>query len=113
MNVEESAIERVVHRIERHIEEWHERMSLRETELRAHRERLGAEAAERERLLVQAVGGDGQPVAKEHRVVFVVHSEEAGKALEEFAREEARLVNLLPASGHGGAGTEGSWLVFE
>ena len=56
-------------------------------------------------LLVQ-IGSDEETaqrsleeVCKAHRVAFVVHSEEAGKALEKFASEGARLVRVIPGSG--------------
>ena len=56
-----------------------------------------------------------EDVAKEHRVAFVVHSEEAGRALQELAAGRARLVSVVPGGGSSerGAGVKGSWLVFE
>jgi predicted LPLAT superfamily acyltransferase len=110
-----------LHGIEDRIEEWRGRMSACEAELQAHREMLLAEAAERERLLAQAAGEKEdrerslEEAVKEHRVAFIVHSEDAGKALEEFAGEGARLVSLVPGdrSGQRGADIKGSWLVFE
>ena len=78
-----------------------------------------AEAAERERLLARSTGEEDQELsleeaAKEHRVAFVVHSDEAGKVLEKFAGEGARLVKMLPGSGGEGSGADikGSWLMF-
>jgi molybdenum-dependent DNA-binding transcriptional regulator ModE len=65
--------------IEDRIEEWRGRLSDREAELRAHREMLLAEAAERERILAQAASEKEdrerslEEAAKEHRVVFIVH----------------------------------------
>jgi hypothetical protein len=117
----EGFIRRVLHRIERRIEEADERMRAREEDFEHYRETLWAEAAERERLLVQAVSEEEtrerslEEVAKEHRVAFVVHSEEAGRALEELADGRARLVSVVPGSGgvERGAGIRGSWLVFE
>ena len=117
----EGFIERVLHRIERYIEEADERIRGREEEFEHYRETLWAEAAERERLLVRAVSEEEarerslEEVAKEHRVAFVVHSEEAGRALKELAAGRARLVSVVPGSGsvERSAGTEGSWLVFE
>ncbi len=119
MGRRETSIERMLHGIEGHMEEWRGRMSARETELQAHREQLLAEAAERERLLARAVGEKEdrersfEEAAKDHRVAFIVHSEEAGKALEKFAGEGARLVNVVQGSGGSGADIKGSWLVFE
>jgi hypothetical protein len=54
-------------------------------------------------------------VEKEHRVAFVVHSEEAGRALQELAAGGARLVSVVPCSGsvERGSDIKGSWLVFE
>ena len=117
----EGFIEGVLHRIERYIEEADERMRAREEEFEHYRETLWAEAAERERLLVRAVSEEEarerslEEVAKEHRVAFVVHSEEAGRALKELADGGTRLVSVVPGSGslEKGAGIEGSWLVFE
>lgn len=121
MSERETSIERLLHRIEGHIEEWRGRMSDREAELQAHREMLLAEAAERERLLARTVSEEAdrerslEEAAKEHRVAFVVHSEEAGKALEKLAGDGVRLARVVPASeGEGsGADIKGSWLVFE
>jgi hypothetical protein len=117
----ESSIERLLHVIEGRIEEWRGRMSARETELQAHRVMLLTEAAERERLLAEATGENVErnfsleEASKEQRVAFVVHSEDAGKALEKFASEGARLVNVVPGSRNedSGADIRGSWLVFE
>ena len=53
---------------------------------------------------------------KEHRVVFVVHSEEVAQTLETFAREGDRLVKVIPSTRGSYAkemGIKGSWLVFE
>ena len=74
-------IERLLRVIEDRIEERRARMSAREAELRAHREMLLAEAAERERLLAQAASDkidrerSLEEAAKEHRVAFIVRSE--------------------------------------
>jgi hypothetical protein len=56
-----------------------------------------------------------EEAAKDRRVAFVVHSEEAGKALEKFAGDGARLVSVVSGSGSAGDGADikGSWLVFE
>jgi hypothetical protein len=121
MDKREGFIERVLHRIERHVEEADERRRVREEEIEHYRETLWAEAAERERLLVRVVDEEEvrerslEEVAKEHRVAFVVHSEEAGRVLKELADGHARLVNIVPGSGsvERGAGINGSWLVFE
>ena len=119
MGGRETSIERLLHGIEGRIEEWRGRMSAREMEVQAHREQLLTEAAERERLLARAVGEKEdrersfEEAAKDHRVAFIVHSEEAGKALEKFAGEGARLVNVVQGSGGSGADIKGSWLVFE
>jgi hypothetical protein len=117
----EGSIERLLHRIESRIEEWRGRLDSRERELQTHREMLWMEAAEREKLLVRILGEEEsrkpslEEAAKEHRVTFVVHSQEAGKALEKFASERARLVSVVPgsASDREGADIKGSWLVFE
>lgn len=118
----ESMIERIVRGIEDRIEESREQYKARHTEAEANRNALWVEAAERERLLAEAVGeeearrGTVEEVAKEQRVVFVMHSEEAARALEAFAGEGGRLVRVMPR-GEGNrtaaAGVNGSWLVFE
>jgi hypothetical protein len=121
MDRREGFIERIVHRIERHVEEADQRMKTREEEVEHYRETLWAEAAERERLLVRVVSEEEarerslEDIVKEHRVAFVVHSEEAGSALRELADGGARLVSVVPGSGsiQRGAGIKGSWLVFE
>ncbi len=116
-----TSIERLLHRIEGHTWEERESTRVREEEVQAYRGKLQAEEAEREKLLVQ-VGSDEETaqrsleeICKKHRVEFVVHSEEAVKALGKFAGEGARLVRVIPGSGsvQRDAGVNGSWLVFE
>jgi hypothetical protein len=121
MGRREGFIERIVHRIERHVEEADERRRVREEELEHYRETLWAEAAERERLLVRVVSEEEArerslaEIVKEHRVAFVVHSDEAGSALNELADGQARLVSVVPGGGsvERSADIKGSWLVFE
>ena len=115
-----STIERIVHRIEEHIEEWRERDNALKGEAEANRDALWAEAAERERLLAEAIGEEtgrdsAEGLAKQERVVFVMHTEEVSRALETFARERDRLVRVVPGRGsHVAApGVKGTWLVFE
>src|SRR5215217_3714181 len=80
-------IEKIVHRAEDHIEEWRRQDQARQAEAEADRDRLCAEGKERENLLAKTIGeeearrasvGEG---TERHRFVFVVHSEEASKAL--------------------------------
>ena len=93
----------------------------REGEAQAYRDKLWAEAAEREKLLVRVVSDEEasersvEEVCKQHQVAFVVHSEEAGEALKKFANEGARLIRVIPGSEsmQRDAGLSGSWLVFE
>ena len=117
-----SMIERIVHRVEEHIEEWRRRDAARAAEAEAHRDELWAAAAERERHLAEVIGEEeahrasAEEVMKEHRVAFVVHSEEVAHTLESFAREKDRLVKVIPSSRGSYAkemGIKGSWLVFE
>jgi hypothetical protein len=117
-----SMIERIVNRIEEHIEDWRKRDAARAAEAEANRDQLWAAAAERERLLAEVLGEEEahrtsvEEVMKEHRVVFVVHSEEAAQTLETFAREGDHLVNAIPSTRGSYAremGIKGSWLVFE
>jgi uncharacterized membrane protein YqiK len=117
-----SRIERIVHRIEEHIEEWRRQEAARFAEAEANRDELWAAAAERERRLAEVIGEEqahptsAEEIMKEHRVAFVVHSEEVAQTLETFARENHRLVKVIPSSrGRYAkeAGIKGSWLVFE
>jgi len=117
-------IERVLHRIEDHVEEWRNQDRAHKAEAEAHREKLWAEANQRQRLLAEAIADEEagrsslEEITKEHRVVFVLHREELSGTLEAFAGEKDRLVNVVPGKGDygGGEGIEGirgSWLVFE
>ena len=89
----ESMIERVVRRVEGHIEEWRRQNAARHAEAEANRDQLWAAAAERERMLAEVIGEEEshrtsvEEAMKEHRVVFVVHSEEVAQTLETFAQE--------------------------
>ena len=116
-----SAIERVLHRIEEHLEEWRKRDATLRAEADASRSRLWAEAAERERLLAEAVGAEEsrresiEELTKQHRVIFVLHRTEVEETLEDFVREGDRLVSVVPRRGGESIseGLKGSWLVFE
>ena len=116
-----SAIERVLHRIEEHLEDWRKRDAALQAEADASRGRLWAEAAERERLLAEAVGAEEarqesiEELTRENRVVFVLHREEMIETLEVFARQGDRLVSVVPRRGGEtiSEGLKGSWLVFE
>ena len=116
-----SAIERMLNRIEEHIEDWRRRDSALQAEADASRSRLWAEAAERERLLAEAVGAEEarresiEELTKENRVIFVLHREELVETLEEFARQGDKLVSVVPRRGGEtiSQGLKGSWLVFE
>ncbi len=116
-----SAIERILNRIEEHVEDWRKRDATLRTEADASRSRLWAEAAERERLLAEAVGAEEarrksiEELTKQNGVVFVLHREELVETLEEFARQGDRLVSVVPRRGGEtiSQGLKGSWLVFE
>ena len=117
-----SMIERIVHRVEEHIEEWRRQDAARHAEAEANRDQLWAAAEERERRLAEIIGEEEarrasvEEVMKEHRVAFVVHSEEVAQTLETFAREGDRLVKAIPSTRGSYAkemGIKGSWLVFE
>ena len=116
-----SAIERVLHRIEEHLEDWRKRDAALQAEADASRSRLWAEAAERERLLAEAVGAEEsrresiEELTKQHRVVFVLHRTEVEETLEDFVRAGDRLVSVVPRRGGEtiSEGLKGSWLVFE
>ena len=116
-----SAIERVLHRIEEHLEDWRKREAALQAEADASRSRLWAEAAERERLLAEAVGAEEarresiEELTMQHRVVFVLHRDELVETLQDFARKGDRLVSVVPRKGGEtiSGGLKGSWLVFE
>ena len=119
-----SVIERVLKRIEDRVEEYRTQERGRQAEMEAHRAELWAEAAERQRLLAEAMAegeaeqGSLEEITKEQRVVFVLHREDLTGTLEDFAGEKDCLVNVVPGKGDygGGRGIEGikgSWLVFE
>jgi alkanesulfonate monooxygenase SsuD/methylene tetrahydromethanopterin reductase-like flavin-dependent oxidoreductase (luciferase family) len=116
-----SPIERILHRIEERVEDWRKREAALQAEADASRSRLWAEAAERERLLAEAVGAEEtrresiEELTKEHRVVFVLHRTEVEETLQDFVREGDRLVSVVPRRGGEtiSEGLKGSWLVFE
>ena len=116
-----SPIERMLHRIEERVEDWRKRDADLHAEAEASRSRLWAEAAERERLLAEAVGAEEsrresiEELTKQHRVVFVLHRTEVAETLEDFVREGDRLVSVVPRRGGEtiSEGLKGSWLVFE
>jgi hypothetical protein len=116
-----SPIERILHRIEEHMEDWRKREAALQAEADASRSRLWAEAAERERLLAEAVGAEEsrresiEELTKQHRVVFVMHRTEVEETLQDFVREGDRLVSVVPRRGGEtiSEGLKGSWLVFE
>ncbi len=116
-----SRIKRILQRVEEHVEEWRQRDAAHAAEADAFRGMLWAEAAERERLLAEAMSEEEarresiEELTKQHRVVFVLHREEVGETLEDFASQGDRLVSVVPRKGGEAitAGLKGSWLVFE
>ena len=117
-----SMIERIVQRVEEHIEDWRRRDAARAAEADANRDQLWAAAEERERMLAEVMGEEEahrtsvEEVMKEHRVAFVIHSEEVAQSLEDFANEKERLIRVIPSTRGSYAremGIKGSWLVFE
>jgi sialic acid synthase SpsE len=88
-----SRIKRILQRVEEHIEEWRQRDAAHAAEADTFRSMLWAEAAERERLLAEAMGEAEarresiEELTKQHRVVFVLHREEVGETLEDFASQ--------------------------
>ncbi len=116
-----SRIRRILQRVEEHVEEWRKQDAALKAEADASRSQLWAEAAERERLLAEAVGEEEarresiEELTKQHRVVFVLHREEVIETLEDFASQGDRLVSVVPRRGGEtiSDGLKGSWLVFE
>src|SRR5215216_1884098 len=95
-----SAIERVLHRIEEHLEDWRKRDAALQAEADASRSRLWAEAAERERLLAEAGGAEearresGEELSKQHRVVLGRGRTEVEETREGFVRAGDRRVSV-------------------
>ena len=116
-----SRIKRILQRVEEHVEEWRQRDAAHAAEADTFRSMLWAEAAERERLLAEAMSEEEarresiEELTKQHRVVFVLHREEVGDTLEDFASQGDQLVSVVPRKGGEAitAGLKGSWLVFE
>jgi hypothetical protein len=117
-----SMIERIVQRVEEHIEDWRRRDAARAAEADANRDQLWAAASERERMLAEVMGEEEahrtsvEEVMKVHRVAFVVRSEGVAQTLESFAAEGDRLIRVIPSTRGSYAremGIKGSWLVFE
>jgi hypothetical protein len=116
-----SRMKRILQRVEEHVEEWRKRDAAHAAEADAFRGMLWAEAAERERLLAEAMSEEEarresiEELTKQHRVVFVLHREEVGETLEDFASQGDRLLSVVPRKGGEAitAGLKGSWLVFE
>lgn len=115
-------LEGIVQRIEEHIEEWRKEDAARHRAAEENRDRLWAAAAERERLLVETINEEEsrraslEEITRQHRLVFVAHSEEVAETLEEFACEGDRLIKVIPGRQGNYAkevGVKGSWLVFE
>lgn len=116
-----STIEKILHRAEDRIEEWRRQDHARKAEAEADRDKLWAEAKEREELLTEAAREaesrrrSVEAVTDRPRFVFVVHSDEEAQTLETSASERNRLVKVVPVkmSPEGDTGIKGSWLVFE
>ena len=116
-----STIEKILHRVEDRLEEWRRRDQARQAEAEADRDKLWAEAKEREELLAdgareaESLRGSVEAVTDRRRFVFVIHSDEEARTLEAFASERNRLVEVVPVemSPEDDTGIKGSWLVFE
>lgn len=114
-------IERIVQRVEEHTEEWRQRDAARAAEAEANRNQLWAAAVERERHLAKIIGAEAErasseEIMKEHRLAFVMRSEEVAQTLKTFAGEKDRLFKVIPSTKGSYAremGMKGSWLIFE
>ena len=88
-----SRLKRILQRVEEHVEDWRKRDAVLKAEADDMRDQMWAEAAERERLLAEAMESeeDGrasiEELTKEHRVVFVLHREEVVETLEDLASQ--------------------------
>ena len=116
-----SRLKRILKRVEEHVEDWRKQDAVLKAEADAMRGQMWAEAAERERLLAEAMESeeDGrasiEDLTKENRVVFVLHREEVVETLEDLASQGDRLVGVVLRKGGEAitAGLKGAWLVFE
>ena len=116
-----STIEKILHRAEDRLEEWRRRDQARQAEAETDRDKLWAEAKEREELLADGAReaephrGSVQAVTDRRRFVFVIHSDEEARTLEASASEKDQLVEVVPAkmSPEGDTDIKGSWLVLE
>ena len=116
-----SRLKRILQRVEEHVEDWRKRDAALKAEADVMRGQMWAEAAERERLLAEAMESEEarrasiEDLTKEHRVVFVLHREEVVETLEDLASQGDRLVSVVPRKGGEAvtAGLKGAWLVFE
>ena len=116
-----SQLKRILQRVEEHVEDWRKQDAALKAEADAMRGQMWAEAAERERLLAEAMESEEarrasiEELTKEHRVVFVLHREEVVETLEDLAGQGDRLVSVVPRKGGEAAtaGLKGAWLVFE
>jgi hypothetical protein len=116
-----STMEKILRWAKDRIEEWRRQDQARKAEAEADRDRLWAEAKEREEQLTEAAReaeshrGSVEAVTDRRRSVFVVHSDEEARTLETFASERSRLVKMVPVktSPKGDTGIKASWLVFE
>ncbi len=117
----ESMIEKILHRAGARIEEWRRQDQARKAEAEADRDKLWAEAKEREELLAdgareaESLRGSVEALTDRRRFAFVVHSDEEARTLETFASGRNRLVKVVPVKTNpeGDTGVKGSWLVFE
>ncbi|AHY47776.1 Hypothetical Protein RradSPS_2493 [Rubrobacter radiotolerans] len=121
-STQSSPVARLLQRVEEYVEDWRRRDAEHKAEADMNRERLWNEAREREAALREMVSreeGEDQTlgeVTTKLGTVFVVHSAEAGGALQEFAATGARLSHVIPGSGRNERGEDrvhGSWLVFD
>ena len=116
-----SRLKKILQRVEEHVEDWRKQDAALKAEADAMRGQMWAEAAERERLLAEAMESEEarrdsiEQLTKENRVVFVLHREEVVETLEDLASQGDRLVGVVPRKGGEAitAGLKGAWLVFE
>lgn len=121
MSERENPLEKLLNRVEENVEESREAARARHVEAEADRDELWAEAVERERLLAQEIEREedrsepGKEPEREHKAVFIFHSEDTERTLEELSRKQARIVGVVKGHGsyYGDTGVKGSWITFE
>lgn len=121
-NQNTNSIERILQRVEEHMETWRGGSPLRQRATGDEDNELTQETTERERKLVEETSGLRTepsealtPEPEHHReVAFVVYSDGFASVIENFRPGHDRIASVVPArQSGGGMGVKGAWLVIE